>query len=847
MRVAAPENRESRIRGLKESEAAARLKSEGYNELPSARRGSLIQIALSVLREPMLILLLLCGAVYFALGDFKEALVLTLFVVIVIALTLYQEHKTERALDALRDLASPRALVIRDGERKRIPGREVVRGDLLVLAEGDRVPADGFLTAATNLSIDESLLTGESVAVRKRAGLDNEPTRAVNPGGDDLPCVYSGTLVVRGAGLAMVESTGIHTELGRIGKSIQSIEPEPTLLQRDASILIRRVAVAAGITCAILVLAYGIVRQDWLHGFLASLSLAMAILPEELPVILAVFLALGAWRLARLNVLTRRTAAIETLGSATVLCVDKTGTLTANRMAVRELFANNESLDVSESGKLPASYGELVRYAVLATRPDSHDPVDVAIRSLGESLSPRESFDAAPVREYPIEPHLFAMSEVWASPDRPGYVVAAKGAPEAIAALCHLDQGTRAEWLAQVTRMAAEGLRVLAVAKAYFTGSLPADQHGFPFRMLGLIGMADPLRPSVPNAVRECRTAGIRVVMITGDYPGTAASIARQAGLATTDPITGPELAAMSDAELAARARSAQVFARTVPDQKLRLVRALKADGEIVAMTGDGVNDAPALKAANIGIAMGERGTDVAREAADLVLLKDDFSSIVAAVRMGRRIFDNLKKAITYTFAIHVPIAGLSFVPVLFGWPLILAPVHIAFLELIIDPACSVVFEAEPEEPDTMKRAPRSAAERPFNARTILAALVQGTGVLAIVLVICAIALHRGLGERDARTLTFTALVFANLGLILSNRSLRHGAGVILRSSNRAMWWIMGLAIAVLTTVLYVPLLRELFGFNALHPDDLLMCAGAALASLIWLEGLKVFRRRHAL
>ena len=790
----------------------------------------------------MLILLLACGAIYFALGDFKGASVLTGFVLVVIALTLYQERKTERALDALRDLSSPRALVIRDGETRRIPGRDVVRGDTLVLTEGDRVPADGYIISATNLSIDESLLTGESVPVRKRAGMHGEPDHASNPGGDDLPYIYSGTLAVRGTGLAVAQSTGVRTELGRIGKSLQSIEPEPTLLQRDAGRLVRRVALAAGAICAVLVVAYGVIRGDWLHGFLASLSLAMAILPEELPIVLAVFLALGAWRLARVHVLTRRTAAIETLGSATVLCVDKTGTLTTNRMTVRKLSAGDEPVDASRPN-LPDACRELVQSAVLASRPDTHDPMDAAIRSYGESRAAAPS-ELSLIREYPIEPDLFAITEVWSADDRDRFVVAAKGAPEAIADLCHLDERERSRLLARVAHMAADGLRVLGIAKTSAAGPLPASQHDFSFHMLGLVGLADPLRPSVPDAVRECRTAGIRVVMITGDFPGTAASIAREAGLSEAPQvITGSELAAMDDREVTAMARTAQVFARTVPDQKLRLVKAFKASGEIVAMTGDGVNDAPALKASHIGVAMGERGTDVAREAADLVLLKDDFSSLVRAVRMGRRIFDNLKKAITYTFAIHVPIAGLSFVPVLFDWPLILAPVHIAFLELIIDPACSVVFEAEREEPDIMRRPPRSAGERPFNRRTILAALLQGVGVLIVLLAIFAVALHRGQGEKDARTLTFATLVIANLCLIFSNRS-QQGIGAILRAPNRAMWWIASIALVVLGAVLYVPFLRTLFQFSTLHPDDLALCAAAGLATLAWFEGLKALGRR---
>jgi Ca2+-transporting ATPase len=837
------------LSGLSEIEAAERLKEEGYNELPTAKPRNLLQIALGVLREPMLILLVACAAIYFAVGDFQEALVLAAFVFVVIGLTIFQERKTERALDALRDLSSPRAMVIRSGERRRIPGREVARGDTLVLSEGDRVPADGFLLSQTSLTADESLLTGESVPVRKRALREGESKQAQSPGGDELPFVYSGTLVVRGTGLAVAQATGVKTELGRIGKSLATIQPEKTLLEKDANVLVRRIAVAAGITCAILVMAYGVIRHDWLQGFLASLSLAMAILPEELPVILVVFLALGAWRLSRVQVLTRRRAAIETLGSATVLCVDKTGTLTANRMELHTLSAGDESFEALPGVKLPEKFHELSAFAVLASRPDTHDPMDIAIRAFGEGISSPLSLSLVPlslslVREYPIEPALFAVTEVWQSQD--GYLMAAKGAPEAFAELCHLDSVATSDLMARVALMAAEGLRVLAVAKGSFDGpDLPASQRDFNFQILGLVGLKDPIRPSVPEAIRECRTAGVRVVMITGDYPGTAVSIAREAGLADEpSAVTGPELASLDDKVFAERARSAQVFARMVPAQKLRLVEALKTSGEIVAMTGDGVNDAPALRAAHIGIAMGERGTDVAREAADLVLLKDDFSSIVKAVRMGRRIFDNLKKAIVYTFAIHVPIVGLSLIPVLINWPLILAPAHIAFLELIIDPACSIVFEMEAEEPNIMKRPPRPASDRLFNWRTLLLALAQGTGILLTLLAIFAVALYRGQGERDARTVTFTTLVVANLCLIFSNRSTHLVLRGLFLRTNEATWWVAGVAIAVLAAVLYVPFLRELFQFSFLHPDDLVLCIGAGMATLVWLEALKYFDKK---
>ena len=834
------------LTGLSAPEAAAKLRQVGYNELPSAGPRSVFRITLGILSEPMLLLLVVGGALYFLLGDIREASVLMLFVVVVIAITLYQERKTERALDALRDLSSPRALVIRDGQHKRIAGREVVPGDLLVLSEGDRVAADGVLLSATNFAADESLLTGESVPVRKRAGEPGEQAR--RPGGDDLPFVYSGTLVVRGNGIARAQATGTGTELGKIGRSLASLQAEPTLLQKDARRIVRIVAGAALLLCAVLFVAFGLRRGDWSHGLLAAVALAMAILPEELPVVLTVFLALGAWRLSRLSVLTRHLPTIEALGAATVLCADKTGTLTMNRMTVQQLFADSASLDASAvPANLPAAFHELVEFAALASRADTFDPMDLGIRKFAETDVDLAGHSAWPlVREYPLTPALPAIVEVWRAPGRAGLIAAAKGAPEAIANLCHLPPEAAARMTAQVSLMADAGLRVLGVAAGQAAPDrLPEDPHDLSLRFAGLLALADPVRPAVPGAVQECQTAGIRVVMITGDFPGTAASIARQIGL---DPgaevMTGAELSSLPGPELQTRIRNVNVFARVAPEQKLRLVNALKADGQIVAMTGDGVNDAPALKSAHIGVAMGERGTDVAREAADLVLLDDDFSSIVHAVRMGRRIYDNLKKAITYTFAIHVPIAGLSLLPILFNWPLILQPIHIAFVELIIDPACSIVFEAEPEEADIMSRPPRPIGERLFSRRMIFLSLLQGFGVLLILLAIFGLAIYRGLGEADARTFTFTALILANLSLIHTNRSWRRGFGPLLRSRNRAMWQVTGAALIFLAAVLGVPVLRNLFDFSILHPDDLALCLAAALASVAWLEGLKAASRQ---
>jgi Ca2+-transporting ATPase len=852
---------EADIQGLTETEALERLAQDGYNELPAARKRTFFHMLWEIVREPMFLLLIVCGGLYLALGDAEEALMLLGFVFVIIGITLYQEQKTERALEALRDLSSPRALVIRDGKQQRIAGREVVRDDIVLISEGDRVPADATLLVATNLSVDESLLTGESVPVRKKAWDGKQET--ARPGGDDLPFSYSGTLVVKGQGIARVHATGARTEIGKIGKALQILEPEDTNLQRQTGKIVRNFAMVGVSLCVLVVVIFGLTRGNWTEGFLAGITLAMATLPEEFPVVLTIFLALGAWRISRSQVLTRRVPAVEMLGAATALCVDKTGTLTLNHMTVTKIAVNGTIFDVeSTPATLPDDLHAIVEYSILASPADPFDPMEKAMKELGgRTLLNTEHIhkEWTLLREYPLSPELMAMSRVWQSNNGKGTIIAAKGAPEAVADLCHFGKADRQKMSLQIDRMANHGLRVIAVAAGasagdakdvvdtvFQAGELPDNQHDFHFEYLGLLGLADPVRPGVPEAVKDCYTAGIRVIMITGDYPATARSIAEKIGLRSLDGnpelriITGPELDSMSDTELQERIRTTSIFARAVPEQKLRLVQALKKNGEVVAMTGDGVNDAPALKAAHIGIAMGGRGTDVAREAAALVLLDDNFASIVHAVRVGRRIYDNLKKAMTFIFSVHIPIAGMSLIPVLLKWPLALLPVHILFLELIIDPACSVVFEMEDEEKDIMRRPPRKLNDPLFGRKMVKIGLVQGLGVLALTLGVYAIILARGLGEGEARMLAFTTLVIGNLGLIFTNRSWTRTILATLRIPNPALWWVTAATIFFLGLAIFIPFLNSIFRFGPLHVWEVALVAAAGLASILIAESAKL-------
>ena len=836
-----------KLKGLTQQEVNEKLASEGYNELPSSKPKSVFQIALGVVKEPMFLLLVACGTLYLLLGDVQEGLMLLSFVFVVMGIEFFQEKKTEKALDALKDLASPRALVIRDGETIRIAGRDVVTDDIVVLQEGDRVPADAVVLSCINLSADESLLTGEPVPVSKREWKEGDT--AFTPGGDDLPLVYSGSMIVQGNGVVRVVATALNTEIGKIGKALQSVKDEPTQLKREMGTLVKRLAIIGVVLCVLVVVIYTFTRADLLNGFLAGITLAMAMLPEEFPVVLTIFLALGAWRMSKKNVLTRHPAAVETLGSATVLCTDKTGTLTQNKMTVTCLYNGNDFTDIVSGETFTDPFHEIIEYGILSSQTNPFDPMEKAIINIGDQyLQNSEHIHADWVmeKEYALSKELLAMSRVFSNTGTKEQVIATKGAPEAIFDLCHLDQKSIGKYEKAVSDMASRGLRVLGVARAKIPqGELPAIQHDFDFEFLGLIGLSDPIRENVPLAVAECYKAGIRVVMITGDYPVTATNIGREIGIQNPELfITGSELEQLSEDELCKRIGNVNIFARVVPEQKLKIVNALKKNNEIVAMTGDGVNDAPALKAANIGIAMGEKGTDVAREASSLVLMDDNFSSIVGAVRMGRKIFDNLQKALAYIFAIHVPIAGLSLIPVFFAdMPLILWPVHIVFLELIIDPACSIIFEAEREEKNVMSRPPKDINEPFFGAKKILLSCSQGIGILFICLLVYLVGLKMGYSASGVRTLTFVTLIVSNIAVILSNRSWTSNIFTILFTPNKAVKWVVGGAVFFLMLILNIPFLLELFQFERIGWFELLICTAAGFSSIVWFEVYKQIRK----
>lgn len=788
-------------KSLSTSEALHKLKEFGFNELPSSKPKNAWHIAYEVIKEPMFLLLIACAVLYIALGDYREGIVMVSTVFVIIAITFYQSQKTERALEALKKLSSPRSLVIRDNIEIRIPGREIVPGDVVILNEGDRIPADGVIFETHHLKVDESLLTGESVPVTK-----NTTTK-----------VFSGTLVVQGRALIQIQSTGLKTEFGKIGTTLESIIPDQTRLQKEMKVLIKMLFLIGGFVSLALVFLFYYTRGNFVQSVLNGLSAAMALLPEEFPVVLTVFLALGAWRLSKINVLTRKPSAIETLGSATVLCSDKTGTITQNKMELSAIYSNKaivESVNFSKTSETT----DILYAAHLASQNNSVDPMEKAITFCYEQNNlAAVKKEMLFVKEYPFSKSLLAISRVFEAETKDKCVVFTKGAPEAIFALCEINAPELKAHQVAFEKMAASGLRVLGIAKANYNASdLPVSQASLKLQFLGLIGLEDPVRPEVPAAIKECQSAGVKIVMITGDYPVTAKSISVKAGLPHDGNImTGEELNQLSDEELAKQIESINVFARVIPEQKLRIINAFKKNNEVVAMTGDGVNDAPALKAADIGIAMGGKGTDVARESSSLVLLDDNFASIVSAIRSGRRIFDNLQKAMSYILAIHIPIIGLTLVPAFnSAMPLLLLPLHIVFMELIIDPVCSVAFESEQEEKLIMNRPPRDPKEKFFGFNKMLLSGFQGALLLIMVLAVYYISEKEGHAVGEIRAITFSALIIGNIFLILTNLSKTRSFLSALFEKNISLLLILSLATGLLLAINFIPSLSALFGFE---------------------------------
>jgi Ca2+-transporting ATPase len=786
--------------GLSHQEAALRLKQFGFNELNVYGQPAAWRTLKEVMSEPMFLLLLACGLLYVLIGDYREGIILMVAFSVIMVITYWQAQKTRRTLDALRALSAPRVLVRREGNVYRIAAREVVPGDLMLLSEGDRISADALLISALGLMVDESILTGESVPVY----------RSIKQGENR---VYSGTLVVKGSAEAEVLNTAGRSEVGGIALSLAGIAATDTPMQKELKALTRKLAwMGLGISISVIFIFY-VTRHNWVQALLTGLSSAMAIMPEEFPVVLTVFMALGAWRLSSKQVLTRKPSAIETLGSATVLCTDKTGTLTQNRMTLVQLSDGDQIYPLDESS-LPEPGRQLLKAAALCSRVRTADPIDNAVMREWQTRQGAFVHPGQPIWEMSPDNEIRLMAAAYHITGSGITEVYCKGAPETVLALCGLDNNEPIQQ--HLRQQAREGFRLLCLASAQIEGNtLPSDLADFGFSFAGFAAFYDPLRPEVVEAMKACVMAGIRPIMITGDYPVTAVSIAQKAGMPHGEVVTGEDLQRLSPEALVERVKTAVVFARVTPGQKLTIVNALKEAGEVVAMTGDGVNDAPALKAADIGIAMGNRGTDVAREAAALVLLDDNFASIVSGIRMGRRIYDNLQKAITFIFSVHIPIIGLTLLPAFFSvLPIILLPIHIVFLELIIDPVCAIAFESEREEPDIMRRKPRQLLRRFFGGREMGYALLRGMVLLGMVIFIYLMSQAQGHTSGEVRVLAFSALVLGINMLIISGLSESRGFFTELFSLGKAPALILSASWVVLVLIFWLPPLQLFFGFE---------------------------------
>lgn len=801
------------LNGLSSAEVKLKLEKYGFNELSFSTKKNILDIFVEVMREPMFILLVISAVIYIFLGDYQEGLLLFSATIIIIFIAFYQFRKAENALAALKKLASPHALVIRDGIKQSIHGREVVPDDIVFLDEGDRVVADAILIEDHHLWMDEAILTGESMPVKKSTLLSPD-----NPSNS----IYAGTLVVQGSGVIKIIATGDNSKFGKIGLALNDIKEDTTKLQVEMKALIKKLFLIGILVSIAVIIAFYFSRGELINAILNGIATSMAVLPEEFPVVLTVFLAIGAWRLSKIQVLTRKPSAIETLGAVTILCVDKTGTITMNSMEIAFIYDGINIFGKGQMEENTSEIVELIQIASLAASANRANPMEKAVWNLMESnpqlIDSYTFLDKKQViHSYPLSNECPCITNIYASKETNEFYAFTKGAPEQVFKLCALDDVELEMHETMLNSMAGQSLRVIALATAVYNNhSYPADQSNLKLHFKGLIAFDDPIRPEVPVAMNECKAAGVKVKIITGDFPMTAKSIANQIGLDKEGIIvTGPELDAMSEGMLLQKMNAITVFARVIPSQKLRIVNTLKMQNEVVAMTGDGVNDAPALKAAHIGIAMGKRGTEVAREAASLVLLDDNFASIVAAIRQGRKIFDNLQKAMGYIMAIHIPIIGLTLLPALNpSIPFILLPLHIICLELVIDPVSSIAFELESEEKNIMKRPPRDTMTRFFGPQKIITSIIKGASLFLMVLIVLFIGKNNGLSDHAIRATSYAALVLGNIVLILNSLSKTRPFYAVFESKNWMALSILFFAVVLLFGAIRVPLLQSLFKFE---------------------------------
>ncbi|GAB3020729.1 cation-translocating P-type ATPase [Spirosoma pulveris] len=814
------------VAGLTNVEADASRRQSGSNRPATHKSQTGWRLLVEIISEPMFILLAVASSLYVILGQWEEGAVLGVAMVFISAISFFQSVRSDRALQALRQLSQPMVSVLRDGQQGRIPVEELVVGDVVWLTEGQTVPADGVLIQGNDCSVDESVLTGESVSVAK-----TEPA---------IDRFLAGTLLTSGSAYVRIITVGEATELGKLGHSLQTIEVEKTPLQQQIAQFVQRMAFV-GFGAFALVWGINFAQSgDRVTSLLLGLTIAMSVLPEEIPVAFSSFMALGAARMVRLGVLTKQPQTVESLGSATVICTDKTGTITQDGMTLAQLYVYSDDAVVPLTKSLTPSAGDVLAYARWASEPTPFDTMEQAIVTAYESRFAPATYPL--LHEYPLDGTPPMMTHVYAAGTSP-VRVAGKGAVERIVQVCQLSAAERGRVLTQANELAGRGYRVLGVAGSDWPNEIyPASQDEFSWVFKGLVALENPPKANAKSVIQQFNRAGIVVKMITGDSPETACAIARQVGLPNADRLfIGQQVMALPEAELQANVREVNVFARMFPEAKLRVVRALKANGEVVAMTGDGVNDGPALKAAHIGVAMGRRGTEVAKQAASLVLVNDDLGGMVDAIAQGRRIYQNLKRAVGYIVSIHIPIILTVTIPLLFGWRYInlFSPIHIIFLELVMGPTCSIAFENEPAERDLMQQRPRPFTATFFTAGELGISVVQGIVIAGTVLGVYWQGMNMGAPIESVRTMTFVTLVLSNIWLTLVSRSGRAPVWQTIRRPNPLLWLMLSVTLLLLISALLFPPMRTLAKFGALTPDSFAQCLLWSCLGVGWIELVK--------
>ncbi len=825
------------ISGLSQQQVLEAREKFGNNNLEYKKENGFLEAIKGLIKEPMVILLLVASVIYFISGEYGDGIFLASAIVLVAIISLYQDSRSRDALQKLKSFTQPTCKVIREGEIIEISSEELVLGDSLVVEEGTLVAADGVIVRSNDFSVNESILTGESLSVEKDANKEDNQ-------------VFRGTTVASGLAIATVTAVGNETKLGKIGKSLESIEEEETPLELQISNFVKKMVFAGAIVFLVVWAINFFQSHNVLDSLLKALTLAMSILPEEIPVAFTTFMALGAWRLMKMGIVVKQMKTVETLGSATVICTDKTGTITENKMSLAKVFVLGADKIAEPQGTLTDAEKALIEIAMWASEPIPFDPMEIALHDAyakTTSQDQRPNFEL--IHEYPLGGKPPMMTHIFENKVGKRFI-AAKGAAEAIMNVSVLTEAEKQKINEVINTLAKEGYRVLAVGEAQFEGNnYPQTQQEFKFGFKGLVAFYDPPKKNIGGVLNSFYRAGIDVKIITGDNAATTTAIAKQIGFKGHErSLTGDELMQLSETELQQRVKDTNLFTRMFPEAKLRIINALKAQNEIVAMTGDGVNDGPALKAAHIGIAMGKKGTEIAKQAASLILVEDDLSKMVDAVAMGRKIYSNLKKAIQYIISIHIPIILTVFLPLALGWlyPNIFSPVHVIFLELIMGPTCSIIYENEPMEKNTMQQMPRPFTTTFFSWKELATSVLQGLMITIGTLSAYQYAVQSGFDESLTRTMVFVTLIIANIFLTLVNRSFYYSIFTTLMYKNNLVSLIISITLVLLWLLIFVEPLANFFAFTPLTIDQLGICLGIGFVSVIWFELVKWWKRRKS-